>query len=349
MTEVATAVTAGPALVVRAPGNIGLEQRPMQAPGALEVQITPIFVGVCGTDLEILDGGLDPHYIRYPIVLGHEWSGTVSAVGPEVQTVTVGDRVVVEGIRPDGVCRHCRAGRTNLCEMYDELGFTRDGAAAPVVNAPQHLVHRIADDLPLEVGALVEPMAVVLRGLLELKPARGARVLILGDGTVGLLAAHLVRLWSPSEVVVAGRRPAQQDLALRLGATRFQTDDPEPRAFDTVIEAAGSTTAVETAFRAARRGGSILLLGIAGHNKTVSVNSDDIVDNDLQVRGSFAYTAEAWRLVVALLGSGDLTPLPLITHRFPLTDFQEAITTLRGGAAADEARGKILLTLNDSQ
>lgn len=348
MTDVSTAGNAGPALVVRAASDIGLEQRPVQPPGPLEVQVTPAFVGVCGTDLEILDGGLDPDYIRYPIVLGHEWSGTVSAIGPGVRTVAVGDRVVVEGIRPDGVCRQCRAGRTNLCEVYDELGFTRDGAAAPSVNAPQHLIHRLADDLPLEVGALVEPLAVVLRGLLEVQPARGGGVLVLGDGTVGLLAAHTVRLFSPSEVVVAGRRPAQKDLALRLGATRFQTDDPEPREFDTVIEAAGSTTAVETAFRAARRGGSILLLGIAGHDRTVTLNSDDIVDNDLRVRGSFAYTAEAWRLVVTLLNSGDLAPLPLITHRFPLPDFEDAITALRGGDA-DEVRGKILLVPNQSR
>ncbi len=151
-------------------------------------------MGVCGADVEIINGSLDPAYVRYPLVLGHEWSGKVAAVGDGVAGVSVGDPVVVEGILACGTCSARRAGKTNLCENYDELGFTTDGAAGPGVTVAAHFVHRLASELPFEAGALVEPGAVVLRGLLEMQISPGERVLVIGDGTVALLAAHLVRM-----------------------------------------------------------------------------------------------------------------------------------------------------------
>lgn len=335
----------GPALVVREPGAVGLEARVVVAPGPHQVRITPLFVGVCGTDLEIIDGRMDPAYVRYPLVLGHEWSGVVAEVGHRADRVRVGDTVVVEGIIPDGVCAPCRAGRTNLCETYDEIGFTRDGAAAPSVTISEHVVHRLAPAVPAEAGALVEPLAVALRGITEANPDRGSRALVIGDGTVALLAAHVLRLWSPSEVVVSGRRPEQAALARAVGADTFTTEPVPERSFDFVVEAAGNLDAVRTALTAPRRGGSVLLLGIAGHGRTVTVAPDDIVNNDLRIRGSFGYTAETWRSTVALLNSGALTPLPLITHRFTIDEFSDAIDVLRG-TTGEGARGKVLLTVN---
>ncbi|QJU55292.1 alcohol dehydrogenase catalytic domain-containing protein [Herbiconiux sp. KACC 21604] len=334
----------GIAVVVSAPHDIRLTERTWTPPGPGEVRIVPAFAGVCGTDLEIIDGAMDPAYVRYPLVLGHEWSGTVAETGSGVTRVQPGDHVVVEGIVPDGTCPACRAGATNLCAQYDELGFTKDGAAGPSVTAAEHLVHRLSDSVALETGALVEPMAVVIRGMNELPPERGSRLLVIGDGTVGLLAAHAARLWSPSSIVVAGLRESQRQLALRLGATEFTTGSIDPRSFDYVIEAAGAVSAVETAFTAPRRGGQLLLLGIAGHERAVSISSDDIVNNDLRIRGSFGYTAEAWRLVVALLNQGSLDPSPVVTHRYPLTSIEHAISALRGhDLPSGEPRGKVLL------
>src|SRR6476646_10634258 len=118
----------GPALVVRRPGEVVLEERDAPRPGPGEVLIRPEVVGLCGTDLEIVDGQVDPAYTRYPLVLGHEWSGTVAS--PDGTALAPGSRVVAEGIVPCGHCARCRAGDTNLCATYDELGFTRDGAAS---------------------------------------------------------------------------------------------------------------------------------------------------------------------------------------------------------------------------
>jgi L-iditol 2-dehydrogenase len=333
----------GPALVVRGPGDVAIEPRAWGPPLGLEVRVTPRHVGLCGTDLEIVGGTMDPDYIRYPLVLGHEWSGVVAAVGEQVSRVAPGDAVVVEGIIPCSVCDACRRGQTNLCAVYDELGFMRDGAAGPSITTREHLVHRLDPGVPLVSGALVEPAAVVLRGLscMDLQP--GATVVVVGAGTLGLLAAHLVRLWSPASVTVTGRRPAQGELATVMGADRYVVGRPEPRSYDVAIEAAGTLTAVEFALEAAQRGGQVLLLGICGHGKTVPMSPDEVVNNDLRIRGSFGYTAAAWAQVVALLNAGRIDLQPVITHRFSLDQYEAALDTL--ARPTESARGKVLLDL----
>lgn len=336
--------SSGTALVVRAPGDVALEPRtgPAAAPG--RVRIRPTHVGLCGTDLEIVQGRLDPAYVRYPLVLGHEWSGIVESVGDGVDRVRPGQRVVVEGILACGVCAACRAGRTNMCENYDELGFTVDGAAGPAVVVPAHLVHALADGIEPEAGALVEPAAVVLRGLRELALRPGQRVLVVGDGTVALLAAQLVRMWSPARVTISGRRAEQRGLAAAVGTDEFLVDDAvEPMAYDVVVEAAGSPAAVEAAIRAAARGAQVLLLGIAGHGVTANLPIDDLVNYDIAVRGSFSYTAEAWAETVRLLNAGSFRPAALITHRFAVADFEKAFDVLAAGDGGP--RGKVLFDL----
>lgn len=332
----------GQALVVLGPHDVVLEQRTATAAKAGEVTVRPHHVGLCGTDLEIVNGDLDPVYVHYPLVLGHEWSGRVVEVGAGVDDLNPGDPVVVEGILACGRCEPCRAGRTNLCANYDELGFTLDGAAGPAVTVPATFVHRLADDVQLEAGVLVEPGAVVLRGLLELNLVPGLRVLVIGDGTVALLAAHLVQMWAPSVVDMAGRRSEQVDLAKTMGVHHFVVTAPAVQAYDIVIEAAGSTTAVETALRSADRGGQVLLLGIAGHENTAAVPVDDVVNNDLTIRGSFSYTAKVWAETVRLLNTGTFRPLPLITHRYDLTEYAQAFAMLAGGSGT---RGKVLFDL----
>src|SRR5258708_20416028 len=133
------------ALVVRAPGDVALEERDARVPGPGEVLIRPDVVGLCGTDLDIVAGQVDPAYTRYPLVLGHEWSGTV-ALGPA--GLAPGTRVVAEGIVPCGHCARCRAGETNLSATYDELGFTRDGAPPGYVPLPPPPAHPLLPPLP---------------------------------------------------------------------------------------------------------------------------------------------------------------------------------------------------------
>jgi L-iditol 2-dehydrogenase len=352
-------VPPGRALIVAAPGQVSLEQQARPVPGPGEVLIRPAAVGLCGTDLDILAGRIDPAYVRYPLVLGHEWSGTVVASGALASrpldsaplaawngALAPGTPVVAEGIVPCGHCAACRAGQTNVCETYDEMGFTRDGAAAGYAVVAESLVHPLAPSVSMADGALVEPASVVYRGLASITVKPGCRALVVGDGTVALLAAALLGLWSPAEIVMLGRRPAQAGLAVSAGAARFETSpDAAGSGYDLVVEAAGTTGAVLTALAAARRGGTVLLLGLPPHGATAAVPVDDLVNNDLTIRASFGYTSQAWRDVVTLLNAGRLELGFLVTHRFPLGEWAAALDTLRNPDPAGP-RGKVLLTLD---
>ena len=343
------------ALVVVNPGNVVLSASPAPVAAPGQTLVRPDLVGLCGTDLEIIGGQVDPAFIRYPIGLGHEWTGIVAGDSPlggdsvASDGPLAGARVVVEGIVPCGHCARCARGETNLCQTYDEFGFTRDGAAAGLVAVPTALIHLIAASVAPADAVLTEPAAVVYRGLTKAAVAPGSRVLVIGDGTIALLAAYLVRLWSPAEVVLLGRRAAQSRLAAQAGAARFETSpDAAGTGYDLVIEAAGAVEAAAVAFAAARRGGTVLLLGLPPHGETVALSVDDVVNNDLAIHGSFGYTAAAWRDVVRLLNAGLIRPGFLATHRFSLADWELAIACLRGiaGPPGDGPRGKVLLEID---
>ncbi len=327
----------GSGLVVVAPGDVRLQRRPPLIPAGGELLVEPDLVGLCGTDLEIIDGLIDPAYIRYPLALGHEWTGFVAGDSP-----LAGRRVVVEGIIGCGHCAGCSAGETNLCDTYDEIGFTRDGAAAGQIAVPARLAHPLEPAVAAQDAVLTEPSAVVYRGLVRAGVTPGGRALVIGDGTIALLAVTLLSLWSPAEIIMLGRRPGQAALAAASGATRFVTEPAGAGGFDLVVEAAGAAEAAAVALAAARRGGTVLLLGLPPHGQTVALAPDDVVNNDLAILGSFGYTARAWRDVVTLLNSGQFRPGFLVTHRYPLADWEQAIASLRG---ADSPRGKVLLEI----
>jgi len=329
------------ALVADGLGSLAIEDRPPLEPQPDEVVVRPAWCGVCGTDLELLRGQVDAGFVRYPLTLGHEWSGVVEAVGARVTGIAPGMRVVAEGIIPCGHCPSCRAGATNVCETYDEIGFTREGGAGDQVAVPARVVHRLEDEVPLLDAALVEPAAVVMTGLEKVRPQAGMRVLIVGDGTIALLAAQLVRLSSPSEILVAGRRPEQESLARTLGATGFTTGDPGG-GFDLAIEAAGVPEAAITAIGALRRGGAALLLGLPPAGSTLVLPADKLVNDDLSLIASFGYTSAAWARVVSLLNASRFRPGALVTHTFALEDFERAFAEL---AEPTGARGKVMLEL----
>ena len=302
-----------------------------------EVIVAPILTGLCGTDLEIIGSKIDPAFVRYPIVIGHEWCGRVLAVGSSITTIKVGDRVVVEGIIPCGQCFECLAGNTNRCTTYNELGFTRSGAAAEQIAVPARLVHKINGSVSNESAALVEPTAVLTQGILKAAPKKGAKVLVIGDGTIALIAATLIHNWGPSLVHMLGLKEGQAGLASKAGVDQFMTEAPTAK-YDLIIEASGSSTRISEAIGQLSRGGTLLLLGYTGLDVSTPLAIDDVVNGDLSIIASFGYSQSAWKETVTLLNSGKLDLTFLVTHRFPLDDFIGAIDALRHAPAP---RGKI--------
>jgi threonine dehydrogenase-like Zn-dependent dehydrogenase len=325
------------ALVVQGPGAAAaVADLPEPVPGPGEVLVEVAAAGICGSDLELLDGRRPAAYVRYPVVPGHEWTGRVLAAGPEVEDLAPGDPLVAEGLRSCGVCDRCAEGRTNLCVAgYAETGFTHPGALAERLVVPARLVHRLPQGRPLEPAALLEPAACVASGLLETgMPRPGDRVAVVGDGPVGLLALLLLRTVAPAELALVGGRPARSAFGPRCGATRVvAAGDRDALAelggrFDAVVEATNVPAGAATALTLLRRGGWALLLGISGAGRP-AIDPDVVSLGQLRVQGGFAASRAAWRWVVRLYGDGLLDPAPLVTHRFPLARGGEAFAALR--------------------
>lgn len=319
------------AVRVERPGEIGMirMERPRPGPGELLVRVAS--VGICGSDLEILDGHRPAPYVRYPIVPGHEWAGTVVETGPGVEGIGTGDPIVAEGFRACGVCDRCKEGLSNLCTAdYAETGFTDQGAFAEYVCVPARLAHHLPAGADLAAAAVLEPAACVAQGLLEAGVRPGMRVAVVGSGTLGLLAVSLLRLSSPSDLVLYGTRASRLRLGLTLGATGIAEVAPDPATdgFDLVFEAAPRPEGAVLALRLARRGGTVVLEGISGSDRP-SVVADTFALKHLRVQGVFGASGRAWRWIVELFASGAFDPTPLITHRFALEDYEGAFEALR--------------------
>jgi 2-desacetyl-2-hydroxyethyl bacteriochlorophyllide A dehydrogenase len=306
-----------------------------------EVLVAPISTGVCRTDLEIIDGKIDPAYVRYPIVLGHEWCGRVIKVGADVNAIEVGARVVAEGIISCGMCFECLDGNTNRCTTYDEVGFTRPGAAAEQIIVKANRIHLIAESVSNESAVLVEPAAVVTQGLLKAEPKEGSKILVIGDGTIALIAAKLVRTWKPSEVHMLGLKEGQSTLAQKAGVDHFTTTNSAEK-YDLIIDASGASSRISESIRHLVRGGRLLLLAFTGPQIETPILIDDLVNGDISIFASFGYSQTAWKDTVELLNSGELDLTFLVTHRFPLERYQEAIDALRH---APSPRGKVVFEI----
>ncbi len=295
------------AVLLKAPGEAFLTELEKPAIGPEDVLIRSRAVGICGSDVELYWGTRPADFSRYPIVPGHEWAGEIVAAGKHVRHLAPGDKVVAEGFLFCGTCRNCRMGLTNLCEAgYDEIGFTRTGGLAEYVAVPARLVHKLPNISSLEEAALLEPTAVVAHAFLRAQPQAGGTVVVVGDGTIGLLAVQVARL-----------EPLIQSLTGGHGA-------------DFVFECGTRPEGVETSIRLARRGGTVVLEGIAGSSAGLSLESDIFVLKHLSVFGIFGASSAAWTYAVQIFRSGLLNLAPLITHRFELTDYQAALDAVVG-------------------
>ncbi len=333
------------AIVINQPNEIVLREVETPSPGGGEVRVRSVVAGVCRTDLDILTGALDPRWVRFPVVPGHEWSGVIDSIGDGVFGLTPGQRVVCEGNIGCMQCARCRAGDTHLCQSYDAVGFTRGGGWGEFVVVPARILHPLPDHVSFEAAALVEPGSCVVKALGRARLEPAETVGVVGVGAMGALAIRLARLRSPAAIIAYGLRDDELKLAWSLGADAVvnvaqQDAEEETRilaggGLDVVVETAGAVPAVELSTRLVREGGRVVLLGIAGRGQELTVPADHIPLRDLSILGSVGYTTAAWAHMVKLLGDRLVDLDPIVTHRFPLERFEDAF------ALMDDRRGVV--------
>lgn len=310
--------------------QIAVRQRDESRPEAGEVMLRVYACGICGTDQHIYHGMPGSAQATLPRILGHEFAGEIIALGEGTDTAgfKVGDRVTVDPNIPCGLCSFCRDGRAHLCDHLSAVGVTRDGAMAELCVVPVRNCYHLPDQLSYEDGALIEPLGCALHGFQQLMIRPGSSVLIVGGGFIGQLMIQLARMAAPSQLLVSEPDQQKRELARELGATA--TFDPRTETFealltmlnggaDITIECVGRAETMDLAVRAARKGGQVLLFGVAAPDTTIPLTPFEVFRKELTIRGSFvnpATHAEA----IALAAQGIVKLSALVSHRWTLEE-----------------------------
>ena len=329
-----------------APG-LELHDVPIPPIGINDVLIQVHKTGICGTDLHI--EAWDPwaaKTIRPPLIVGHEFVGEVVDVGSNVTGFTTGDLVSGEGHVVCGRCRHCLAGRRQLCPNTIGLGVGRDGAFAEYVALPMTNVWHHWRGIDEEVAAIFDPFGNAVHTALAF-PVLGEDVLISGAGPIGLMATAVARHAGARHIVISEPNAFRRELAMRMGAT--VAIDPRDGAlsdtfaeldmvegFDVAMEMSGNAQALRDAIASMAHGGGVAILGLPTADISIDVNS--VVMKMLTIRGIYGREMyETWYKMTVMLQSG-LDISPVITHRFGYRDHDAAFAAARTGES-----GKVVM------
>jgi L-iditol 2-dehydrogenase len=322
--------------VVKARREPGVEVREMDAPvaGPGEVLVRVRAAAICGSDLGIYD--FTPAYseMTLPVVMGHEFSGMVEAVGEGVDAHSVGDRVLSRSVVACGECRFCVAGLDNLCESSSLFGIHQDGGFAEYISVPQGLLYPIPEGISFEEAALVEPLSNALHFVNDMTPVEpGDLAVVLGIGPIGLFSVQLLRL-AGADVLLTGISVDTERfrIAEKLGLEVVNVDVVDPvelvlgrtsgRGADVAFVAVGASPAVHQAVRLVRKRGHVTVVGIFPGE--VSVPMTIVVRREITVTGAYDARAPNFQESIALIESGRLKAVDLVTHRFPLDEAERA-------------------------
>lgn len=315
-------------LLVR-PGEVVIERSEIPTPGPGQVLIEIAAVGVCGSDVHFFDHGrIADFVVEQPLVLGHEASGTIRAIGPGVTDRQVGQRVALEPQETCGRCTQCLSGRYNLCPDVEFFATPPiHGAFAGHVVLAAHRAHPVPDSLSDEAAALIEPLSVGIWASRKAGVEPGDRVLVTGAGPVGLLCADVARSRGAAHVAVSDTNDYRLGVARDRGASQVINAAAGPLAeqldpVDVIIECSGAEPAVRAAFTVAAPAARIVLVGMGA--PTMELPVADIQIKELVVTGTFRY-ANCYPAAIALAASGAVDLDSLVTGRFGLDQVAEAL------------------------
>ena len=313
-------------------------ESPAVAPAQGEVTVDIAYCGVCGTDLHIYLGHMDAR-VSMPQVVGHEMSGVVSALGPDVAGWAVGDRVVVRPLDPCGACPACAAGHSHICQNLDFLGIDTPGAFQTHWTVPTHTLHRLPDAVPDDIGALIEPLAVACHDVRLGEVAEGDRAVVIGAGPIGVLVA-LVARHAGADILITEVNPYRVEFARGLGFEALdgrQSDVParvqevtDGAGADVVFEVSGSQAGAELMTKLARTRGRIVVVAIFADAPKVDLFQ--FFWRELRLCGVRVYEPQDFEMAIRLAEAGALPLDRLITRREPLGATQSVFDEIASGA-----------------
>lgn len=302
---------------------------------------------ICGTDIHIYNWDeWSQKTIPVPMVVGHEYVGEVVDMGQEVRGFNIGDRVSGEGHITCGHCRNCRGGRTHLCRNTIGVGVNREGCFAEYLVIPAFNAFKIPHDISDDLAAIFDPFGNAVHTALSFDLV-GEDVLITGAGPIGIMAAAVCRHVGARHVVITDVNPYRLELAEKMGATRAVDVSKQSikdvmhelgmsEGFDVGLEMSGVPSAFHTMLDTMNHGGKIAMLGIPGDN--MAIDWSQVIFKGLTIKGIYGREMfETWYKMASLIQSGlDITPI--ITHNYPIDDFQQGFEQMRSGAS-----GKVIL------
>ncbi|NLW01316.1 MAG: NAD(P)-dependent alcohol dehydrogenase [Clostridiales bacterium] len=332
------------AAVLKKPMEVEIEYRPVPVPGPDEVLVKVMAVGVCGSDVHYYESGrIGSFVVENPMILGHECSGIIAAVGENVTRFKVGDRVAVEPGVTCGKCEYCKAGRYNLCpDVVFQATPPYDGAFVQYFTHRQDFVYPIPDHLTFEEAALIEPFSVGLHAAnrADIKP--GSTVAIFGLGPVGLMAVVAARAFGASTVIATDLEEIRLNAAKSVGASlvfnarehdvvKEIMDYTNGRGVDVAIEAAGHPATLQNALASLCRGGKLMIVGLPAQDN-IPLNIPAIADKELDIYGIFRY-ANTYPRAIEILASGIADTKALVTGRYSLDEAVRALEEARTNKA----------------
>jgi threonine 3-dehydrogenase len=274
--------------------------------------------------------------------VGHEFAGDVAEVGKLVTDVQVGDRVTAEGHIVCGRCHMCRTGNGHICPQTRIIGVDRDGCFAEYIAMPATNVWHLDDSIPYAIGGIHDPMGNAFHTALEGTEIPGATVLVTGCGPIGIFAVGICVAAGASRVIASDVNPRRLELATRMGAHDAvhpsQVEETVRRAtdglgVDVVLEMSGVPSAIHQAFKEVRLGGRVQMLGIPSRPMELNL-ATEIIFKGITIYGVIGRRMyETWIQMSQFLRSGRFDPTPVITHRFPLEGFEDAMRVIKSGDA----------------
>jgi len=317
------------------PGKIEFRkiEKPELKPDQVMMQTRRI--GVCGSDIHVFHG-MHP-YTSYPVVQGHEVSGVIVQVGEEVTGLSVGDKITFAPQVVCGECYPCTHGMYHICENLKVMGFQTDGTAQEFFPLPADIVFKLPDETPLDHAAMIEPIAVAVHAVLKGGDVAGKKVLVLGAGTIGNLVAQVTKAFGAEAVMITDVRDYKLDKAKACGIdftiNAAKTDLNQaittyfgPARADLILECVGVQDTITQAVKLARKGTTIVIVGVFGEKPVVDLGY--VQDRELKLVGTLMYQNSDYEIAIDLVRQGKMCLNQLITHRFQFDRYLDAYHTI---------------------